>query len=77
MKKRAKKQMSLLELYGRITGQADVILDDSMTPTERQNEIEKSQVLSQLSKQAINIAKVVLSSDKMQGKHKRIDKLIG
>lgn len=68
--------ITLKDLYKKMTDQTNK-LTRNMSDTKLKQEIKRSSAMADTSKQAVNIANIILKADKMAGNQDRIDEIIG
>lgn len=68
--------ITLKDLYKKMTDQTNK-LTRNMSDTKLKQEIKRSSAMADTSKQAVNIANIILKADKMAGNQNRIDEIIG
>lgn len=68
--------ITLKDLYKKMTDQTNK-LTKNMSDTKLKQEIKRSSAMADTSKQAVNIANIILKADKMAGNQDRIDEIIG
>lgn len=69
--------MTMLELQNLLGETITQVTDKSLKPSEHEQALKTAESVARIAKQMINNADVVLRTDKLCGRHDRVDTIVG